>query len=250
MTEEPSAQNFDQWYGDMEHTPLKDEIAQRHLGLPRFLLSTSLLTWEGIAEVTAALQLSPDEVLLDVACGRGGYGMEIAHRTGARLVGVDFSAVAVRLASEQAERLGRHADFRVGDLTSTGLIDGSVDAAMCVDAIQFAKPQAAAYRELRRVLRPGGRAVLTCWQVSNPNDESVPQRLRDVDLGKGLAAAGFADIAVVERPEWLDRELAMWAEAADLDPGDDPALQSLHEEGVHVLAMAGATRRYIASATA
>ncbi len=80
MTDEPSADKFDRWYAEMEHAPLKDEIEQRHLGLPSYLCSTSLLTWEGIAEVTEALRLSPNDVLLDVACGRGGYGWR--SRTG------------------------------------------------------------------------------------------------------------------------------------------------------------------------
>lgn len=79
-----------------------------------------MLAWDGIAEVTPALRLSPGGTLLDLACGRGGYGLEIAARTGARLVGVDFSAEAVRQAREQARRLGRAADLRVGDLTATG----------------------------------------------------------------------------------------------------------------------------------
>lgn len=41
---------FDRWYTDMAGAWLKDEIQQRHLGLPPELLSTSLLTWDGIAE--------------------------------------------------------------------------------------------------------------------------------------------------------------------------------------------------------
>ena len=250
MADELSADRFDKWYAAMEHAPLKDEIEQRHLGLPPHLLSTSLLTWDGIAEVTEALQLSPDEVLLDLACGRGGYGMEVAHRKGARLVGVDFSEVAVRLAAEQAARLGRVADFQVGDLIATGLADGSVDAVMCIDAIQFASPPDAAYRELHCVLRRDGRAVLTGWQAINPDDESVPPWLRDIDLHAGLEAAGFHEISVVERPEWLERELAMWTEAADLDPGSDLALQSLHDEAVAVLGSYSANRRVLASATA
>jgi len=39
-----------------------------------------MLGWEGIAEVAAALRLSADETLLDLACGRGDYGLEIAAR--------------------------------------------------------------------------------------------------------------------------------------------------------------------------
>jgi cyclopropane fatty-acyl-phospholipid synthase-like methyltransferase len=64
------------------------------------------LGWDGIAEATAALRLSPGGTLVDLACGRGGYGLEIALRTGARLVGVDFSAEAVRQARQQAPRPG------------------------------------------------------------------------------------------------------------------------------------------------
>ena len=66
----------------------------------------------------------------------------------------------------------------------------------------------------------------------------------------GLAAAGFIDVVVVEHPEWLERELAMWREAAELDPGDDPALRALRDDGVEVLADADSGRRFIASATA
>ena len=240
---------FDRWYADMEHSPAKDRLEQRHLGLPAHLLSTSLLTWDGIAEVTAALRLRADDLLLDLACGRGGYGLEIAHRTGARLVGVDFSAVAVAQAREQAVVLGRSADFRVGSLEATGLGTGSVDAAVVIDAVQFADEPARCYEELARVLRPGGRVALTCWEVVDPDDDTQPERLRRVDLRGGLAGAGFRDVAVLERPEWRLRERAMWEEAAALDPGSDPALRSLRDEGRRSLPHHDQRRRVLATAT-
>jgi SAM-dependent methyltransferase len=246
----PLAQYFDDWYAGMTVSPVKDEIQQRHLGLPPRLLSTSLLSWAGIAEVTAALRLSPGDTLLDLACGRGGYGLEIAARTGARLVGVDFSAEAVRQAGEQARRLGQPADFQVGDFAATGLSPGEARAVLCVDAIQFAPQAAAAYGELRRVLSPGGRAVLTCWEPVDPGDERVPARLRRVSLGAGLAAAGFSGIVVTERPGWRAAERSMWEEAAALDPGDDPALRSFHDEGVRSLATFPLLRRIMATGTA
>jgi ubiquinone/menaquinone biosynthesis C-methylase UbiE len=245
----PSAKYFDGWYAGMAESPVKDEIMQRHLGLPSHLLSTSLLGWEGIAEVTEALRLFPGGTLLDLACGRGGYGLEIAARSGARLVGVDFSAEAVRQARAHARRLGHMADFRLGDLAATGLDTASVDAVLCVDAIQFAQQPDAAYRELRRILVPGGRAVLTCWEPSGHDDERVPDRLRRVGLGAGLAAAGFDDVRVADRPGWRARERAMWEEAAELDPGDDPALQSFHDEGVRSIEIFDLVRRVIATAT-
>jgi len=119
----------------MTGSPAKDEVQQRHLGLPSHLLSTSLLGWDGIAEAALGLRLFPGGTLVDLACGSGGYGQEIAARTGARLVGVDFSAEAVRQARERTRRLGATADFRIGDLATTGLDAGSADAVLCVDAI-------------------------------------------------------------------------------------------------------------------
>ena len=244
------AEYFDGWYADMIASPVKDEIQQRHLGLPPHLLSTSLLGWEGIAEAAAALRLSPGDTLVDLACGRGGYGLEIAGRAGARLVGVDFSAEAVRQAREQARRLEVTADFRVGDLAATGLDTGSARAVLCVDAIQFAPQPEAAFGEIRRVLGAGGRAVLTCWEAHERNDERVPARLRRVDLRAGLTAAGLADVEVGDRPGWRAQERAMWEEAAALDPGDDPALRSFHDEGVRSLVMFDLVYRVMATATA
>ena len=68
----PLAEYSDGWYADMTTSPVKDEIQQRHLGLPPHLLSTSLLGWAGIAEAVTALRLSAEGTLVDLACGRGG----------------------------------------------------------------------------------------------------------------------------------------------------------------------------------
>jgi SAM-dependent methyltransferase len=244
------AEYFDGWYADMTGSPVKDEIQQRHLGLPPHLLSTSLLGWDGIAEAAAGLRLSLGETLVDLACGRGGYGLEIAARTGARLIGVDFSAEAVRQAREQARRLGATADFRIGDLSVTGLDAGSADAVLCVDAIQFAPQPDAAYREIRRILTSGGRAVLTNWEPLERDDQRLPARLRRVDLGAGLTAAGFESVEVRDRPGWRASERAMWQEAAALDPRDDPALRAFHDEGMRSLEIFGLVRRVIATASA
>ena len=241
---------FDHWYADMAASPARDAIVARTLGLPPELQSTSLLPWPGIATVTEALGLPPDGLLADVACGRGGYGLEIAARTGASLVGVDFAAEALRQARELAQHIGIAADFRVGDLAATGLDAGSADGVLCVDAIQFAVKPDAAYRELRRILTPGGRVVLTCWEAVDKTDRRVSDRIRSVDLGAGLAAAGFDNVEVREQTAWRDNERAMWEEAAALDPGGDPALQSLHDEGVRVLPQLDLTRRVMATATA
>ena len=246
----PSVQYFDSWYADMGASPVKDAIMQRHLGLPPHLLSTSLLPWSGIDEACLFLDLSAGDTLLDLACGRGGYGLEISSRTCARVVGVDFSVEAVRQAREHARQLGRPASFLVGDIAATGLDTGSVNAVLCLDSVQFADPPEAAYAEIRRVLVRGGRVMLTCWEPLDRGAELLPERLRRVDLAAGLASAGFSDVETRERRDWRSMERAMWEEAVALDSGDDPALRSFRDEGVRSLETFHLVRRVVATATA
>jgi SAM-dependent methyltransferase len=248
---ERDATYFDQWYADMAHSPTRDAIVAKTLGLPPELQSTSLLTWDGIAEVTAELRLPPDGRLLDIACGRGGYGIEIARRTGAHLVGVDFSDVALEQARASNARLlpaGR-AEFQVGALVATGLPDSAADGLMCVDAVQFAEPPLAALREFRRLLTSGGRLVLTCWEAVDPADERVPARVRAVDLQRDLPAAGFVDVEVRDMTEWRQAERTMWEEAVAVVDAD-AAVQSLQSEGRRSLDAFDSLRRVFATATA
>jgi SAM-dependent methyltransferase len=242
-----TAEHFNEWHANSAHFGDRDEIVRRHLGVPETMVSDSLLPWDAIPQIVAALRLEPGQTLLDLACGRGAYGVEIARRTGAALIGIDFSEQALRSARELARTLGQDAAYRVADMTATGLDPGAADAALCVDAIQFGGH--ATFAELHRVLAPGGRVALTCWEALDPSDERVPERLREVSLGDDLTAAGFDEVEVVERPAWRDAERAMWEEAAALDPGTDPALQSMHDEAIRSLDIFPLLRRVLATAT-
>jgi SAM-dependent methyltransferase len=246
-----SPEYFDDWYADRVATPTVDEIMNRHTGFPPGTRA-GVVPAEAIPELAAELRLGPGGTLLDLACGRGAYGLLIAKKAGSSVVGVDFSAQALAEAREQAARMDvSGATFRVGELTATGLPDAFVEAVLCTDSIQFPDEPALAYGEIRRVLKPGGRVVLTCWEALDRNDERLSLRVRRADLGAGLHQAGFTDVEVRERPSWLAREHALWEEAVTLDPGDDPALRSLHAEGVKSLewASAGLLRRVLAVAT-
>lgn len=247
-----TAEDFDRWYADRVESPVADELVRRVLGLPPDLQSTSLLTGAGLDEVVAALDLRDGQVLLDLACGRGGYGLEIARRTGVRVVGVDFSAVAVGQALGRAQVLGLEdrAGFRVGELTDTGLSTASVDAVLIVDSVQFAEPKMDALRECRRVLRPGGRIVITCWEAVDATDERLPSRMRELELATQLPLAGFVDVDVTDKPAWRMDEKALWQEALTIDAEHDLALQSMQDEARRVLASFDGLRRVLATATA
>lgn len=244
-----SAEYFDGWYSNQAATTAVAEIMNRHMGFPPDTRA-GVVTAEAIPELTEELRLRPGDTLVDLACGRGAYGLLIAKEARTSLIGVDFSAQALAEAREQAARMGvSTASFRVGELTATGLPDASADAVLCTDAIQFPDEPSVAYDELRRVLKPGGRVALTCWEPVDRADERLAPRIRQADLADGLRQAGFADIEIRDRPSWLAREYLLWEEVATLDPGDDPALRSLYDEAVKSLQWAGLLRRVLAVAT-
>ena len=62
---------FDTWHTNVANSPACDRIFQRALGLPPQIVSNSLLTGAGLAEVVAALQVAPGQILVDLACGPG-----------------------------------------------------------------------------------------------------------------------------------------------------------------------------------
>src|SRR5207249_4592940 len=114
-----------------------------------------------LAHILEMLALRPGDLLVDLGCGRGGPGLWLVRETGARLVGLDFSPKGVALATRTAERfaLPTPAQFRVASFDATGLPDASADGVVSVDGLPFAPDRDAALRGLRRVLRPGARAV-------------------------------------------------------------------------------------------
>ena len=250
----PDAQVFNAWHADVARSSACDLIFGQALGLPSELVSNSLLTWAGIAEVAAALRLAPGQTLVDLACGRGGYGREMARRTGARLVGLDFSAVAVAIAARGTGRLSTgqlgRAGFFVGNFTAIGLRAHSADAVMCVDAIQFSDPPLAALGECRRILARGGRLAVTAWEPIGPADQRLSERTRRMNLARDLAAVGFEQVEVTGKPDWYAAERTLWEAALRADANGDPALVALKEECAQALATFDSKRRVFATATA
>jgi ubiquinone/menaquinone biosynthesis C-methylase UbiE len=247
-----TAEYFDQWFADIDRSAARQQLFTDQLGLPPEVGPSNTVPLAGLREIAAVLALPPDGVLVDLACGRGGPGMWIAREVGARLIGVDFSAEAINQASARRELFGLTdtAAFQVGSLEDSGLPDRVADAVVCVDAFQFAADGAAAATEVRRLLRPGGRVVLTSWEPVDRDDESIGARIRIVDLAGSLAAAGFIDVFREERPEWHEAARRMWTHAVAMDVGEDPALISTRDEGVRSLANHDRMRRVIATATA
>lgn len=247
-----NADFFDQWYAEMGRSASRDQIARRALGLPPDTDTSGVLPWAGLAEVAAVLNLAPGQLLVDLGCGRGGYSLEIARQSGARLLGLDFSPVAVAAARIRAGRveLAGPAAFCVGDMTATGVGTGTAAGVICIDTIMFPAAPMLAFRECRRVLAGGGRLALTCWQATNPADERLPPLARRIDLMRDLTEAGFEQVDVADKPAWREAERDLWEAAIRADPAGDPAIESFQHEARRALELFDLTRRVCATAVA
>ncbi|MER8041656.1 class I SAM-dependent methyltransferase [Streptomyces sp. NPDC094032] len=107
-------------------------------------------------EVHAILDSLPTGVALDAACGTGRQTEALVAR-GHRVIGVDQSPEMLAKARERAPE----AEFRVGRLEDLPLDDDSVDVAVCSLAMTHLPDLKAGVSELARVVRPGGRIVVS-----------------------------------------------------------------------------------------
>src|SRR5438045_6247936 len=108
----------------------------------------SFVTLAELRHMSDELQLTPDTLLVDLACGMGGPGLWIARERGARLRGVDVSSVAVSAARARAQEVHMSdiAGFSRGSFAETGLEPAVAGAVMSVEAVQYTSRKAAALR--------------------------------------------------------------------------------------------------------
>jgi ubiquinone/menaquinone biosynthesis C-methylase UbiE len=164
----------------------------------------SYISVSELERIAVEIDAREDDTVADVGCGRGGPGLWVAAATGVHLVGIDISTNALDLARTRAEAmgLGERAEFCEGSFLETGLATGSVDGVISVDALLFADDKAAAIREFRRVVRPGGRLVFTSWDYHCQPVGRPPQVEHHGPL---LTAAGFDVLAYEETADWRRR---------------------------------------------
>jgi SAM-dependent methyltransferase len=108
------------------------------------------------------------QVVAEVGCGIGTDGTRFAEG-GARYVGVDASAVAVRTARQTFDLLGLDGAVVMGDATALPLGTGTVDFAWSNGVLHHVPDTGAAVAELHRVLRPGGQCLVMLYHRSSLN---------------------------------------------------------------------------------
>ena len=114
----------------------------------------------------ASARLAPGEHVLDVACGTGLITFDAARAVGphGQVFGIDLSGQMIEAARRRArERRASNVGFERMDAEALDLPDASFDVVLCALGLMYMPDPGQALREMRRVLRPGGRLVVAVW---------------------------------------------------------------------------------------
>ena len=157
------------------------------------------------------------ETVLDLGCGRGGDVLRAAERVGplGLAIGVDSNDAMLMEARARAAGLLR-VFFVRGDLAAVPLPGGRLDVVVSDCAINHAPDKAAVYREIHRLLRPGGRFVVSDVVSEAPLPAEVRRdpiawaacyggAVPEAEYLAAARAAGFAEVRVVRRTEPYER---------------------------------------------
>ena len=163
------------------------------------------------------LEVRQGETVLDLGCGRGEDTIEAAKRTGpdGMAVGLDLTEAMIKKAAELAAEAGLQNVFFVqGDIECLPFRDNRFDGVMSNCVINHAKDKNRAYREILRVLRPGGRLVVSDAVTKEPLPEDVKNdpeawaqcfggAVTEEEYLESIMTAGFVRIEILNRREYL-----------------------------------------------
>ncbi|MBV9327141.1 MAG: class I SAM-dependent methyltransferase [Chloroflexi bacterium] len=144
--------------------PAYRSVVARAFGATEAIGQHGLTTRRNALQLSRQLGLGQGDRLLDVCCGPGGPGRAIGRAFGCHVFGVDYAEPAVRLA-----RLSSDAQFSpmVAHALQLPFGRSSFQAALVLDSMAAFSSPSALFRELARVLIPGGRLGITA-EVGRP----------------------------------------------------------------------------------
>jgi arsenite methyltransferase len=194
---------------------------------------------------TAIAALKPGEVVLDLGSG-GGFDCFIAGPkvgAGGRVIGVDMTPQMLSKARKGIDSYRRHSgldnvEFRLGEIENLPVADGSVDVVISNCVLNLSPDKPRVWREIARVLKPGGRVAVSDLALLKPLPEDVMQMVEALvgcvsgaslidHVREHIAAAGLTGITLTPKSGYIDA-MTDWQDPlyqriiAALPPGTKP----------------------------
>lgn len=169
----------------------------------------------GCGNPLALASIKPGETVLDLGSGAGFDAFLAAARVGptGRVIGVDMTPAMVEKARVNAAQGGySNVEFRLGDIENLPVADSSVDLVISNCVLNLVPDKPKAFRELVRVLKPGGRVAISDIVLEKPLPESL-QKIAAAYTGcisgaigraeylRGLESAGLIDVRIVSEAD-------------------------------------------------
>jgi SAM-dependent methyltransferase len=149
------------------------------------------LTVEFARAAIGRLKVRRGERVLDVAAGAGGAALALAE-AGAAVTAVDGSVGMIDRIKARAAARGMTVDARVMDGMALDFPDAAFDAALSVLGVILFPDAVKGLREMRRVVRPGGRLAVVTW--TQPHRYELAAQLREAILSLGPEPSAPADL--------------------------------------------------------
>ncbi len=181
-------------YASVSDEPEKDFVFPtgrpwaEDLGYPEELANVpeaAVESFAGVANPFSLGRLQPGERVLDVGSGAGTDSLVAAQMVGAsgRVTGIDMTPEMLERARRSAETMGAaNVEFVEGEAEQLPFPDESFDVVISNGVIDLVPDKDAVFREVFRVLEPGGRIQIADVTIQNPVSE---EGKRDIDLWTG-----------------------------------------------------------------
>lgn len=166
----------------------------------------------GCGNPTALAEINEGQTVLDLGSGGGIDVFLAANQVGeqGRVIGVDMTQEMVRTAMKNAEEGGyNNVEFKLGEIENLPIADDSVDIIISNCVINLTPDKAAAYGEAYRVLKPGGRILVSDLVTDGDIPEEIRRSfqawseciagaMKKDDYLDTIKEAGFKDVEIVE----------------------------------------------------
>ena len=200
--------------------------------------------FQGVGNPHKHANIQQGETVLDIGSGLGIDSFIAATKAGSegRIIGIDLAAQQVAHAQQRADERGLDIRFATADMERLPLPDNSFDVVISNGAFCLAPNKEASFREIFRVLKPGGRMVVCTSTIQNSSlDENIQWPLcmrmfiEKSAIQPMCEQIGFANVLVDDSDSKMVFELELPAEAAALNParhrvhGDSPEFAHLEQ---------------------